>query len=87
MSKSPKVGCARLLTDLPAIEYEAFLKLADSLDLSVNQLSRRAVRAEMGRYGLYTSPEPILTHALTHTKETYSRKLTDAERKAIEAFL
>jgi hypothetical protein len=87
MAKSPQDGCGRLLTDLPVAEYEAFIELAERLDLSVNQLSRRALRAELSLYGVGTPPEPILTHALTHTKETYSRKLTDAERKAIEAFL
>jgi hypothetical protein len=82
MAKSPQDGCGRLLTDLPVAEYEAFIELAERLDLSVNQLSRRALRAELSLYGLGTPPEPVLTH----TRPAY-RKLTELERSIIEAHL
>jgi hypothetical protein len=82
MAKSPQDGCGRLLTDLPEIEYAAFIELAERLDMSVNQLSRRALRAELSLYGVGTPPEPILTHP-----QPAYRKLTELERSILEAHL
>lgn len=82
MAKSPQDGCGRLLTDLPVAEYTAFVELAERLDLSVSQLSRRALRAELSLYGMAEPPEPILSHLRTNY-----RKLTDLERSIIEAHL
>ena len=79
MAKSPQDGCARLLTDIPVVEYTAFVTLAERLDLSVNQLSRRALRAELSLYGMAEAPEPILSHLRTNC-----RKLTDLERSILE---
>lgn len=47
MAKSPKTDMARVVADVRHDDYEAFKALAQKLDLSINQLTRRLIRKEI----------------------------------------
>lgn len=47
MAKSPKATMARVVADVPHDDYDAFKELAQKLDLSINQLTRRLIRKEI----------------------------------------
>lgn len=69
MAVSPKPGMARILIDVPQIDLDKFKIIADALDLSMMQLARRCIRAEIAK------------HEKPHSTPStgYARRLTDEE--------
>jgi hypothetical protein len=70
MAQSSKPGMARILIDIPQDDLAKFKVIADAIDLSMMQLARRCIRAEIAKHEGTQSTE----------SNPYVRKLTDAER-------